>query len=182
MSAHIQVRDRLFENIGAADPLPSGAAAPLTSSTGRTAFRPGESLVVTTGAIAVGGMAGLLVLLALGRVAPWALLAAAFSVYGCALYLVSLSMRDVVHNRGSTLPIALFALHFAALLAWPLLTTEWTSASWQWWLGLPASLLALVAFLMLPRVSDSVVYRSSAHVSLIASIAVYEYVWRAMGA
>ena len=183
MSAHILVPTRLLEHNStgiAAGLLPSGAAPLLVLGARRTTFRPGESLVVTMGAIALGGMAGLVLLFVLGRVAPGPLLTTAFAVYCCAIYLVSLSMRTVVHS-GSTLPIALFGLHFACLLAWPMLATGgWTPASWQWWLGLPASLSALIAFLAVSRVSNSVVYRSSAHASLIASVAVYEYMWRVM--
>jgi hypothetical protein len=116
-----------------------------------------------------------------GRVAPWALLAMGFALYGWAIYLASLNMRDLIHSRAALL-IALFGIHLTALLAWPLLMSEWTPASWQWWLGLPASLSALIAFLTLPSVPSTVVYRSGAHTSLIAGIAVYEYLWRAMAA
>lgn len=169
-----------FDSADVARPLRSAATLASSVSAARREFRPYESLVVFMGAMATGCMLSLLLFFMIGRVAPWALLTTAFAVYGCAVYLAALNMRDLIHSR-PTREIALFGFHLLALLAWPLLTLEWTPASWQWWLGLPASLIALIAFLKLPGAASTIVYRSSALGSLIAGIAVYEYLWRAIG-
>jgi hypothetical protein len=147
----------------------------------RADFRPGERLVVVFGAIAAGAMAGLVVLLTLGPTAPQVRLAAALAVFGCAVYLIWLSLREVVRTRRAD-GIALFALHVCALLAWPLLAAQLPPMSWQLWLGLPLSLAALAAFLGLKHVPISVTYRSSLHASLIAGIAVFAHMSRILGA
>jgi hypothetical protein len=178
----LEAREETRFDSAEVDHPPRAAATPASATgTAPTDFRPGESLVVTMGALAAGGMIGMALFFMVGRVAPWALLAMGFALYCWAIYLASLNMRDLIHIRAALL-IALFGLHLTALLAWPLLISEWTPASWQWWLGLPASLSALVAFLTQPGVPNRVVYRSCAHGALIAGVALYEYMWRAMAA
>lgn len=159
-----------------ATPLWTPAPAPITST---SHFSSGEGIGLPVGALALGALAGGLAFFGFGRVDPGFPLIAAFVGYAYAVYLAGMSWRDVIRER-EPVAIALFGLHMTALLAWPLLLLNWADGSWRLLFGLPTAFVAIALFLMTARAPASAVYRSSAHVFLVAAIGGYQGLWAAM--
>jgi hypothetical protein len=160
------------------------APAPLTepfSKVGADRFRYGEGVPLVVGALSLGAMTGVVLLLGFGRIAPWIAPFGALAAYGCAIFLARRSLRHVIASRGPV-STALFGVHVAALLAAPFVMMLWTATSWQFWLGLPTALLSLGLLLTLTRALPGVVYRSSVLVWLLASIVAYQWLAGVVGA
>lgn len=146
-----------------------------------TLFRRGEGLSLAVGGICVGAMFGIVLFFGFGRIAPWAPVAAALIAYVYAMRLAGLSMSDVIgiHSRAAT---ALFGLHMAALGSWPLAIMIYSPDTWRYWIALPVAIVTLGLFLAIVRAPVRSIYRTSVHVSLIAAIAAYRWMWMELGA
>lgn len=151
--------------------------APLRPAEG--VLEPTEGLSLGVGALALGALAGASAFFGMGRVEPVIPLTASFAGYAYALYLAGMSMRDVIIGREQR-AIALFGIHLAALIAWPLLLVYGSAMPWLGLLGLPTAFATLVLFLMLAHAPARAASRSSAHVFLVATIAVYHGLWAVM--
>jgi hypothetical protein len=152
------------------------ALAPPAADIAASPFRRGEGVGLALGALAAGAAMGILAFFAVGRVTPWMPIAAAIAAYGFALYLAELSLRDVIRTHAPS-AIVLFGLHVVALLAWPA-ALIWFAASSG--IALPVAAFALAAFLTTTRVPARTTYRSSVHVTLIAAVAAYQWMWTAI--
>jgi hypothetical protein len=159
---------------------PTSLTAPAFTA-GADRFRYGEGIPLLVGALSLGAMTGVTLLLGFGRIAPWIAPFGALAAYGCAMFLARHSLRDVIASRGPV-STALFGVHVAALLAAPFSMMLWTANSWQFWLGLPTALLSLGLLLTLTRALPGVVYRSSVLVWLLASIVAYQWLAGVVGA
>jgi hypothetical protein len=156
------------------------ALEPPAANIAASPFRRGEGVGIALGALAAGAAMGVFAFFAIGRVAPWMPIAAAIAAYGFALHLAELSLRDVIRTHAPS-AIVLFGLHLVALLAWPAVLI-WFAASAFVWIALPVAAFALAAFLTTTRVPARAIYRSSVHVTLIAAVAAYHWMWTAIGA
>jgi hypothetical protein len=154
------------------------ALAPPAADIAASPFRRGEGVGLALGALAAGAAMGILAFFAAGRVTPWMPIAAAIAAYGFALYLAELSLRDVIRTHAPS-AIVLFGLHLVALLAWPV-ALIWFAATSFAWIALPVAAFALAAFLTTTRVPARAIYRSSVHVTLIAAVAAYQWMWTAI--
>lgn len=146
-----------------------------------TLFRRGEGIALAVGGICIGTMLGITLFFGFGRIASGAPVAAALIAYVYAMRLAGLSMSDVIAIRSRS-ATTLFALHMAALGIWPLAIMLYTPDSWLYWLALPVALIALGVFLVIVRAPARSIYRTSVHISLIAAIAAYRWMWMELGA
>jgi hypothetical protein len=154
--------------------------APPATNIAASSFRRGQGVGIALGALAVGGAMGAFAFFAIGRVAPWMPITAAIAAYGFALYLAELSLREVIRTHAPS-AIVLFGVHLVALLAWPVVLIWFATSSFVW-IALPVAAFALAAFLTTARVPARAIYRSSVHVTLIAAVAAYHWMWSAIGA
>jgi hypothetical protein len=144
-------------------------------------FRRGEGVALAAGSIAFGVCAGALLFFGMGRLGLALPLAMGLAGYIYAIHLACQSWSDVIAARSPS-SIALFGLHVVALAAWPIVALCWPSAAWQAWLGLPMALIALSVFLVIARAPARAMYRTTAHVCLIAAIGAYQELWTAITA
>lgn len=142
-------------------------------------FRPHEGVSLAIGGLAGGALAGAFAFFALGRVEAWIPLTAALAAYGFALYLVGLSLREVLAGREMS-SIVLYGLHVAALLAWPIIILLSPPTSWPIWFGLPIALTAASMLFLIAPAPASAMFRTSAHVFMITAIGAYQWLWTAM--
>lgn len=153
--------------------------APASPRAAISYFGPGEGIALGLGGLAIGAFSGAFAFFGMGRIEPLIPLTAAVVGYAYAIYLAARSWQEVIleHELRAT---ALFGLHLVALLAWPLLIAYWTPASWLSFFSLAAAFIALALFLLTTDAPASAVYRSSAHVFLVAAIGVYQGLWASM--
>jgi hypothetical protein len=144
-------------------------------------FRRGEGIALAAGSMAIGVCAGALLFFGMGRVGLALPLAVTLAGYIYAIHLACQSWSELITARSPT-SITLFGFHLAALAAWPIVLLCWPSAAWQTWLGLPMALIALSLFLVIARAPARAMYRTTAHVGLIAAIGAYQGLWTAITA
>jgi hypothetical protein len=135
-------------------------------------FRRDEALALTIGALSIGAFSGAGLFFGLGRAPPLMVLAAAMAAYVYAVHLASVRFSELIRAR-TLAASTLFALHIAALVAWPLMALAWPPEAWQTRVALPAMLASFILLLLVKPEPPSVIYRHSAYVALITAIAVY---------
>jgi len=139
----------------------------------RTDFQRPERIVVLSGALALGSVAGFALAMASGPLNPWLLVAVAAPVLLLALYLTSRTLEEAFARQAYGCATAA-ALHGAALLAWPMTGLLTPLAPVAFWIAPALALSTLVLSASCWGGPPRTVYRLMAQGLLVATIAAHQ--------
>lgn len=140
---------------------------------GRTEFRRLERIVVLAGGLALGGAAGFMTEIALGRPSFFGLVASGAILIPLALYLCSQTLRESFVRRAYGCATATI-IHGAALLAWPMTALFTPLSPMTFWMAPITAVSALVLFASCWGGPPRAVYRLSLQGFIVAAAAMYQ--------
>lgn len=139
----------------------------------RLDFQRPERIVVLSGALAIGSLAGFALAMSFGALNVWVLAAIAAPVLLVALHLTSRTLEEAI-SREAYGCAASAALHGAALLAWPLTALLTPLSPITFWIAPALALSTLVLSASCWGGPPRTVYRLMAQGLLVATIAAHQ--------
>jgi hypothetical protein len=159
----------------------AGVSAVDSVSSPRPEFQRPERVVVLSGALAVGSLAGFALAMAVGPMNLWLLAAVTAPLLLLALHLTSRTLEDAISREAHGCAAAA-ALHGAALLAWPLTGLLTPLSPLSFWIAPVLALATLVLSASCWGGSPRTVYRLMGQGLLMATLAAHQGTILFMGA
>lgn len=151
------------------------------TATPRLDFHRPERIVVLSGALAVGSVAGFALAMSFGGLNVWALAAIAAPALIFALHLTSQTLEEAIARNARGCAVSA-AMHGAALLAWPLTALLTPLSPMSFWIAPVLALSTLVLSASCWGGSPRTVYRLMAQGVLVAALAAQQGTILFMGA
>jgi hypothetical protein len=152
-----------------------------TSASSRPEFQRPERIVVLSGALALGSLAGFGLAMSFGPMNMWLLAAVAAPVLIMALHLTSQTLEEALARDARGCAVSA-AMHGAALLAWPLTGLLTPLSPMSFWIAPALALSTLVLSASCWGGPPRTVYRLMAQGLLVAALAAHQGTILFMGA